>query len=249
MTDVLLREDSGGLCTLTLNRPEKLNALNTAIFERLDQELAVLETQSQTIGCVVLRATGRYFCAGADLAAVSSVETSASPPPAFKPGVIERMSRLPQPVIACVHATCITGGLELVLGADLIIASASARFADTHGRWGLVAGWGMSQRLPRRIGASYAKLLMMTGRFVDSAEALRIGLIDLCVPDEKLDDEVSTLAREILTNSWHTNCATKRILIDTEGMRLSEGLAHEQYHYPGLAPDYKERLATFSLRR
>ena len=246
MEEVLLRVDSQGLCTLTLNRPEKHNALNTALFERLDQELEALEAQREVIGCVILRATGRSFCAGADLKALGS--GAAPPPPTFKPGVIERLSRLPQAVIACVHATCVTGGLELVLAADIIIAAASARFADTHGRWGLVAGWGMTQRLPRRVGLSQAKLMMMTGRYIDAPDAQRMGLIDLCVPDENLEAETTVLARDILASSWHTNRETKRLLRETEGMRLSDGLAYEHYRHPGLAPDYKERLALFSAK-
>src|ERR1700693_1433864 len=141
MTDTLLREDAAGLCTLTLNRPAKHHALDTALFTRLDQEFAALERQQDTIGCVILRAKGRSFCAGADLTAMAG---GSLPAPTFKPAVIERMSHLPQAVIACVHGTCVTGGLELALAADFIIASNSARFADTHGRWGLVAGWGMT---------------------------------------------------------------------------------------------------------
>src|SRR5689334_10739184 len=105
MTDSLLREDHGGLCTLTLNRPEKHNALDTALFERLDAELAALEQQGDIVGCVVLRGAGRSFCAGADLAAMSE---GPLPPPTFKPQVIERLSQLPQPVIAQVHGHCVT---------------------------------------------------------------------------------------------------------------------------------------------
>ena len=245
MTDSLLRQDENGLCILTLNRPDKRNALDTVLFRRLDEELAALEAQAETIGCVVLRGAGKSFCAGADLAAMGKDP----PPPTFKPGVIERLSQLPQPVIAQVHGHCVTGGLELALAADLIVAGLSTRFADTHGKWGLVGGWGMSQRLPRRIGLSQSKLMMMTGRMVEAEEALRIGLADVCAPDERLGAEVLALAEAILANSWHTNRATKRLLIDTEGMSLREGLAHEHYRSPGLAPDYRERIERFTRTR
>jgi len=238
-TDALLRVDADGLCTLTLNRPERRNALDTALFRRLDDELAKLETQTDTIGCVVLRANGPAFCAGADLKASSDPVPVA---PTFKPGVFERLSRLPQPVIACVHGNCLTGGLELALAADLIVCSTSARFADTHGRWGYVGGWGMTQRLPRRIGLAQAKLMMFSGRVVEAAEALRVGLADLCFSDEALADGVAALAADILANSWHTNLKTKALLIETEG------LAHEHYRYPGNAPDVAERLARFSRK-
>lgn len=245
MTDTLLSADLDGLCTLTLNRPEKLNALDTALFRRLDEECARLESRGDSIGCVILRANGRSFCAGADLKAASG---EPAPTPIFKPSVIERLSQLPQPVIACVQGACVTGGLELALAADFIVASASARFADTHGRWGLVGGWGMSQRLPRRIGTANAKLMMMTGRYIDATEALRMGLVDLCFADDALEEGVAALARDILANSWHTNRASKRLLIETEGMRLADGLAHEHYRYPGVAPDCEERIAAFSRK-
>jgi len=163
----------------------------------------------------------------------------------FKPSVIERLSHLPQIVIAQVQALCITGGLELALAADIIVAGRSARLGDTHGRWGLVAGWGMTQRLPRRVGMGQTKLLMTTGRLIDAGEAYRIGLIDMLVEDERLDAAVADLARDILANSRHTNRETKRLLTETEGLPLKQGLAHELYRHPGSAPDTRERVRRF----
>jgi len=177
------RDDAAGLCTLTLNRPEKLNALDTLAFEELDAHLSALE-KDERIGCVVLRGAGRGFCSGADLKAMAIAPLS----PAFKPGVIQRFGVLPQPVIAAVHGVCLTGGLELALACDFILADVTARFADTHGQWGLVAQWGLSQRLPRRIGVPAAKRLMMSGRTVEAEEAADIGLIDLLAPEGRLDE-------------------------------------------------------------
>lgn len=245
-TDILLRHDEDGLCTLTLNRPDKLNALDTALFMRLETELAKLEQQTETIGCVVIRGAGRSFCAGADLGAMQSGATP--PPPTFKPGVIERLSRLPQPVVAAVQGNCFTGGLELALACDLILARDTARFADTHGKWGFVGGWGMSQRLPRRIGISQAKRMMMTARVIDAAEALRIGLIDGASQEDLFENELTALTGEILANSWFTNRETKRLLIETEGMRRAEGLAYEHYRHPGSAPDFRDRIAAFAKK-
>jgi len=239
MTVSLLREDTGALCTLTLNRPDKRNALDTVIFQQLDSELADLETCPDTIGCVIVRANGPAFCGGADLNDGGRV------PRSYKPQVIERLSRLPQIVIAQVHALCVTGGLELALAADIIVASHAAQFGDTHGRWGLVAGWGMSQRLPRRIGISQAKLLMMSGRIISAQEAHRIGLVDVLVNDNELDGAVVDLAHDILANSRHTNRETKTMLAETEGLSLSQGLAHELYRHPGSAPDTEERIKRF----
>ena len=167
MSDRVIRQDREGLCTLTLNRPEKLNALDTLAFQELDAHLAALEGEMDRIGCVLIRGAGRGFCAGADLDAIGKAPV----PPSFKPGVIERLQLLPQPVIAAIHGVCYTGGLELALACDFILADATARFADTHGVWGLVGGWGMTQRLPRRVGIQAAKRMMMTARPLDADEA------------------------------------------------------------------------------
>ncbi len=245
MSDRVLREDAGGLCTLTLNRPDKLNALDTETFQALDGHLAAIE-QDDSVGCVLLRAAGRAFCAGADLNALDSA--LASLPPSFKPSVVERLARLPKPVVAGVHGICFTGGVELVLAADFIVAETSARFADTHGKWGFVGAWGITQRLPRRIGIAAAKRMMMTARVVEAPEALTMGLIDIMAPKGELDAVLAGFTAEILANSWHTNFATKRLMLETDGMSLAEGLAHESYRYPGLAPDYKERIARFTRK-
>lgn len=242
MTEKVVRTDNGGLCTLTLNRPEKLNALDTDLFEQLDAHLTAIAAQTETVGCVVLRGAGRGFCAGADLGAVTTTLGL------FKPKVIQWLQSLPQPTVAAVHGVCMTGALELALACDFILAEQGARFADTHGKWGLVGSWGMSQRLPRRIGAAAAKRMMFTARTVDAAEAHAMGLVDILAEAGGLDALVQQFTGEILANSWHTNIETKKLMRDTEGMPLAEALAHEQYHYPGFAPDFEQRVAAFSKK-
>ena len=242
MSEKVLRNDLGGLCTLTLNRPDKLNALDTELFEQLDAHLAALEQQTDKVGCVVLRGAGRGFCAGADLGAVTTTLGL------FKPKVIQRLQSLPQPTVAAVHGVCMTGALELALACDFILAEAGARFADTHGKWGLVGSWGMSQRLPRRIGAARAKRMMFTARIVGAEEALERGLVDQLAEKGGLDALVESFTGEVLANSWHTNIETKKLMLQTEGMPLAEALAHEQYNYPGFAPDFEERVAKFAKK-
>ncbi|MBW8783161.1 MAG: enoyl-CoA hydratase/isomerase family protein [Novosphingobium sp.] len=239
MSSRVLRTDADGLCTLTLNRAEKLNALDTETFEVLDAHLAALEQEQDRIGCVVLRGAGRAFCAGADLNSIAAATVS------FKPKVIDRLADLPQPTIAAIHGACFTGALELALACDFLVADPTARFADTHGKWGLVGAWGMIQRLPRRIGRAAAKRMMLTARVIDSAEARELGLIDVLAADDELDAAVSQLAGELLANSWHTNFHTKRIMRETEGRSLAQALAWEGEHYPGYAPDYPQRVAAF----
>ena len=243
MTQRITRHDADGVCTLTLDRPDKLNALDTAAFRELDVHLRSLEHDVGDVGCVVLRGAGRGFCAGADLNALA--DATEKPPPTFKPSVIERLALLKQPVIAAVHGVCFTGGLELALACDFIIADASARFADTHGKWGLVGAWGMSQRLPRRIGLSAAKRMMMTARVVEAPEAKDLGLVDLLAQPGQLDEVLKSFTDELLANSQFTNFAVKRLLVETDGMSLAEGLSHEHYRYPGVSPDHHERMAAF----
>jgi enoyl-CoA hydratase len=240
--DRILRSDQGRLCTLTLNRPEKLNALDTRTFEELDTHLADLERLTETIDCVVLRGSGRGFCAGADLNDIAAATVT------FKPKVIDRLAALPQPTIAAVHGVCFTGALELALACDFIVADATARFADTHGKWGLVGAWGMIQRLPRRIGVAAAKRMMLTARTVEAAEAQELGLTDVLAEAGQLDAAVTDLSAAILANSAHTNRHTKRLLRETDAMPLAQALAHEQYTYPGYAPDYAERVAAFGKK-
>src|SRR5579862_2117904 len=105
MTEGITRQNVGGVCTLTLNRPDKLNALDTRTFEALDGHLVVLENEREQLGCVVLRGEGKAFCAGADLNALGAAMEK---PATYKPGVIERLARLRLPVIAAVHGVCFT---------------------------------------------------------------------------------------------------------------------------------------------
>ena len=242
MGERLRRDDAGGLATLTITRPDKLNALDTLFFEDLDAHIARLDGETGSIGCVAIRGEGRAFCAGADLGGFGT-------PPAdrrFKPQVIERLARLPQPTVAVVHGVCFTGGLELALACAFIVADGTARFADTHGKWGFVGEWGMIQRLPRKVGQPAAKRMMLTGWEVGAEEAARLGLIDVLAGDEGLDAAARAFARTILSQSWHTNLATKRLLLETDGMTLGEALAYESYRYPGFAPDHQERIARFT---
>ena len=146
MGALVLRQDHGGLATLTLNRPEKMNALTVQMFLELHEHVAALEQQTDTIGAVLLRGAGRCFSAGNDLHDIAAGQPL--PMPYLQARTIDRLANLPQPVITAVHGHCYTGALELALAGDLIVTSATARFADTHAKWALTPLWGMSQRLP-----------------------------------------------------------------------------------------------------
>lgn len=246
MNELVLREDSDGIATLTLNRPESLNALSPSLFVELRDHIDAIAAQTETVGCVVLRGEGRAFSAGNDLKAIQAGERS--PSATFQAETLDAIEALPQPVIAAVHGYCYTGALELVLACDLLIASESARFADTHGRWSMTPTWGMSQRLPRRIGLLRAKRMMYTGVPVTGVEAVELGLANQCVPDAELRAATAALAAQIVQNSWHTIRADKRLVNEGQNYSLAEGLAFERRTSPGRGPDMAERLQSFGSK-
>ena len=151
-------------------------------------------------------------------------------------------------MITAVHGHCYTGALELALAGDIIVAAEGARFADTHAKWALTPVWGMSQRLPRRVGPYKAREMMFTCRTYSGREAAEIGLANICVPDNEFDAQLEALSAQILANSWFSHRANKRLLRDTDGLPLEAGLAREVYYGEGRGPDMEARIAGFSSK-
>ncbi|NJN52821.1 MAG: enoyl-CoA hydratase/isomerase family protein, partial [Gammaproteobacteria bacterium] len=240
MTNLVLREDDAGLAVLTLNRPDALNALSPALFVELRAHIDAIATSIDTIGCVILAGRGRSFSAGNDLKAIQAGERA--PSVHFQAETLEAIERLPQPVIAAVQGHCYTGSLELALACDLIVAGESARFADTHGKWGMSPTWGMSQRLPRRVGLARAKELMYSGRVVSGPEACSLGLAVDCVADAELLAHATALARRFMENSWFTLRADKMLVNGGLDHTLAEGLEFERKNSPGRGPDMEARM-------
>jgi enoyl-CoA hydratase/carnithine racemase len=237
--DLVLRDDRDGVAHLTLNRPDKLNALNPAMFIQLRAHIDAI-TIDASVRCVVLGGAGRSFCAGHDLDAIA--DQTPAPSPHFEPETVDALEQLPKPTIARIHGHCYTGGLELALGCDLLIGSESARLGDTHGQWGLVPVWGMSVRLPERVGRSAAKELMFTSRRIDAHEAARIGLIDRIVADDELDATIESLTAEIRANSPGTNRIVKQLLADRNERTRSEALRSERTLPLGRPDDMADRM-------
>jgi len=243
MGELVVREDSEGLAILTLNRPEALNALSPSLFEELREHIDALATQTEQIGCVILCGKGRSFSAGNDLKAIQAGEVA--PSRHFQAETLDAIENLPQPVIAAVQGHCYTGSLELALSCDLLVAAESAKFADTHGKWGMSPTWGMSQRLPRRIGLLAAKEMMFSGRVISGVEAAAMGLANRCVPDSDLMAASIAMARGFLENSWFTLRADKMLVNRGLNYTLAEGLRFERENSPGRGPDLEERLKQF----
>ena len=245
MADLVLRDDHDGLATLTLNRPDKLNALTVGVFQELRQH-AIDLSKDAAIHCVILRGAGRCFSAGHDLADIA--EGEAVPSPGWHSETLRMMEKLPKPVIAVVHGHCYTGALEVALAADFILAADTARFGDTHAKWALTPIWGMSQRLPRRLGIATAKKLMFTAETVRADEALRIGLCEAVYPEADVFSEAEKMAREILANSPFSHAANKRLLEATDARALDAGLQYEVLENEGVGPDARDRIAAFTKK-
>jgi enoyl-CoA hydratase len=244
MSSLVLREDHAGVATLTLNRPEKLNALSKDVFEVLEEHVHAIGRQTKTVGVVVLRGAHGNFSSGYDMNEVLDY-VKADAKPHYHSEVIDKLANLPQPVISAIEGHCSTGALELALAADLIVANESAKFCDVYAKWGLTPVWGLTLRLPHRIGTAKASEMMLTSRFYSGREAQAMHLANFCFPDASFDVELAALCTDILANSWYANMVIKRALIETEGLTLKDAYALDMFKNEGLAPDAVKRVTKF----
>jgi enoyl-CoA hydratase len=207
--DLVLVEQQGGIATVTLNRPEALNALSAALRNRIVEAFTALATDVG-VEVIILTGAGRSFTVGLDLKELGGeIDASAS---VSARDLDAAVTGCPQPIIGAVNGFAITGGFELALMCDFLIASSSARFADTHARVGVVPGWGMSQRLPRLIGINRAKELSLTGNYLDAETACRWGLVNRVVEPADLLPTCTQLAQDILSTDITTRQEIKRIM-------------------------------------
>lgn len=242
--ELVLLERDGTIAWLTLNRPDKRNALNLDVWRALNRHLDSIVEAGRGIMVVVLRAAGPVFCAGNDLKQIGGE----LPMPDYQAKTVARLANLPQPVVVAVQGGCYTGGLELALAGDIIIAGEGARFADTHGKFSLVPIWGMSQRLPRRVGTWKAREMSFTGLPVTGSEAERSGLANICVPDSELAAKTREIAGAIAAQSPHSVFAYKKLYREQADLPLEAGLAHEVYNSAGRGADFAERAADFGRK-
>ncbi|MEO5724443.1 MAG: enoyl-CoA hydratase [Ilumatobacteraceae bacterium] len=196
---VLIYTERERVAWLTLNRPERRNAINSALARAITDAMLRAE-HSEDVDVVVLTGSGSAFCAGLDLVELGSSGGNMSPrgtadgPWTPGGGVWFPMTK---PVIAAVNGVAVTGGLELVLHCDIVVAAHSARFGDTHARVGVFPGGGMIPLLQRAIGSRAALAMSLSGNFIDADAALRLGLAVAVVPDAELIEAAQRLARDI----------------------------------------------------
>jgi enoyl-CoA hydratase/carnithine racemase len=226
----VIRDSAGGVVTLTLNRPEKMNALNRELMGELRAHVQDI-IADPTVTCVCLVGAGRCFSAGHDL---SESGLSKDPPGRnANAEAIDLFEQIPVPTIAGIHGHCMTGGLELALAADIIIAADTALFSDTHTARSVAPIWGMSVRLPERIGRARALELGFTACRIDGRTAAEWGLANRCVVADQLLPTVHEMAGQISDNSRQANIALKRLHQDGARMTRRERLDHERVRpYP-----------------
>ena len=202
----------GARATLLIDRPAKKNALDQATW-RAFQTVAAEIADDPEIALVTVRGAGGVFCAGADIAEfVALTSASAGRRDAFADAVRdgeEAIARISKPTIAAIEGVCVGGGCQVALACDIRIAAEGTRFGVTPAKLGIVYPVASTRRLVATVGKSAAKDLLFTGRLIDAAEALRIGLVDRVVPAERLDEEVDALSGQIAANSRYSLLAAK----------------------------------------
>jgi enoyl-CoA hydratase len=214
--------EADGVATVTLNRPQARNAIDSALVTALDEALTRAESNDD-VRVVLLTGADPAFCAGLDLKEF----TRLGRPPAGASEVILRVGELTKPTVGAVNGPVMTGGLELALGLDVLIASDRARFADTHASVGILPGGGMTARLPRAVGLRMAMEMSFAGRVLDAEEALRVGLVSRVVPHAELLPATTAIAATIATRAPRVLRELKQLYRVSASTTLRHALEHE----------------------
>ncbi|HQJ71151.1 MAG TPA: enoyl-CoA hydratase/isomerase family protein [Spirochaetota bacterium] len=245
--ETIIYQKKGGVGRITLNRPEAMNAITSYMLSELT--IAVGEAgKDADVQVVAITGAGRAFCAGVDLKSLGAKKLERD-----KVGdildipardLIQAIRTAPKPVVALVNGFCFTGAMELMLACDIVLAAEDAKIGDTHAKWGLRPTWGMTARLPRRVGFLKAKEMSFTAEAVTGREAERIGLINRAVPAERLEETFQELARSIMANSRESVAAYKSLYNTNERMSLDMSLELE-FESEFDISDTGERLGQF----
>jgi enoyl-CoA hydratase/carnithine racemase len=226
---VLLVDKSEGIATLTLNRPASRNALSRELRMEFVQALDYLHNDPGA-GVVILTGAGKAFCAGLDLKELANGSMTLNPSESVVGGpddVVQAMVRFDRPIIGAINGFAITGGFEVALACDVLIAATAAKFADTHVRVGAMPGWGLSQKLSRVIGIYRAKELSLTGNYLSAEQAAAWGLVNRIVAPEELLPTCRALAKDMLSCEPDMLRNMKRVINEGFAATLSEGLQIE----------------------
>jgi enoyl-CoA hydratase len=247
----LTLEVADRVATLTINRPDKLNALNDATIAELGNAIDQIRVDDSVAG-VLLTGAGRAFVAGADISELSNQSPVLAKARARAgQDVFRRFETSPKPVIAAVNGFALGGGCELAMACHIRIASDAAKFGQPESKLGLLPGYGGSQRLPRLVGKGRANQLLLTGEIIDAAEAYRIGLVNKVVAGDQLMNEARAMMRTILANGPLAVALCIEAIDRGLQMPLEEGLVLEANHFGLLAAtdDMREGTRAFMEKR
>ena len=236
MSPRVLVEDVAGVRVLTLNRPEARNALDGALISALYEALVAADAEPG-IGAVVLTGTDPAFCAGIDLKEAARDGEAYFDKHRAQP-CIPQVARMATPVIGAINGATFTGGLELALGCDFLIASERAVFADTHARVGILPGGGLTARLPPLVGPAWARRMSYAGEVIDAEQALRIGLVTEVVAHDRLLDRALKLAALVAEVPGDTMRALKNVYVSGAAGAIDAALAAERDASAERRPDF-----------
>lgn len=246
--NLVLVEKSNGIAWITMNRPEALNALTLGMINGLTDAVIAADKDPE-VGVMVITGVGRAWCTGLDLKALGKIEFKGG---AVGPEIdncgrafIDAVQTASKVVIAMVNGWVFTGGFELLLCTDIIIASEDAQFGDTHCKFGIRPSWGMSQRLPRIIGINRAKYHTFTAQNITAQQAKEYGLVSVVAPADQLRSETEKVCRMIQKNSREGIAANKALYNRGWQTTLREGLENVEYGQSFEINDTNERLAGF----
>jgi enoyl-CoA hydratase len=225
--DVVLISRDGPVAIVTLNRPQAMNALSQALRRDLARVFRELEADEGVRAIVLTGAGTRAFTAGLDLKELGSQGLGAANASGPDDNPVKAIEQTGKPVIGAINGVAITGGFELALACDVLIASDRARFADTHARVGVMPGWGLSQKLSRLIGPYRARELSFTGNFLDAQTAAAWGLVNRVVPAADLMATARALAADMASIDPAFTAAYKRLINDGYALSFADGMALE----------------------
>jgi 2-(1,2-epoxy-1,2-dihydrophenyl)acetyl-CoA isomerase len=246
-----------GVLSLTLNRPQRLNAMNNPLIEAMNRELARAR-DDEAIRAVLLTGTGRAFCAGADLVGGGPIDSKASAPPdlgadmerLFNP-MIRAMRALPKPIVGAINGVAAGGGANFALACDIVLAARSARFDQAFVRISLMPDLGGSWFLPHTVGDARARALAMLGTSLTAEEAERMGMVWQVFDDAALMDEAAKLARRLAAGPTLSYAAIKQAINSAATNTLEQQLDLERDSQRALnaTADFKEGVAAFLAKR
>jgi enoyl-CoA hydratase len=251
--DTVLLAASDGIATVTLNRPEVLNALNGRMLEELSRTVGALAEDSSLRAVILTGAGTKAFAAGADIGELRGLpdERAAEAQARRGQALTTALEALRLPVIAAVNGFALGGGCELAMACDIRIASENARFGQPEVNLGILPGYGGTQRTLRLLGEGMAMYLCLTGEMIDAQEALRIGLVQRVVPAADLLVEARRIATAIATKAPLAVAATKRAIVEGASLPLADGLALEARLFGAMAAtaDFREGTQAFLDKR